>query len=76
MSIMNRLNPKISSLESEMLQLELSNFGLSPTDWVIKKESKYFYKIENRNDPDFYFNGMTKATRRRTKWNRIILKSI
>lgn len=76
MGLRNRINSKISSLESEMLHLELSSYGLSPADWVIKKESKYFYKIENRNDPNFFFSGITKPTRLRYKWNRIVLKSI
>lgn len=73
---MSRLNSKTSSFENEMLQLELSSYGLSPSEWVIKKESQYFYKIENRNDPEFYFNGMAKTNRQRIRWNRIILKSI
>lgn len=73
---MNHLNAKISTLENEMLQLELSSYGLSPSEWVIKKESRHFYKIENRDDPEFYFNGMTKTNRQRIKWNRIMLKSI
>ncbi len=76
MNIMRSLNPKISSLENEMLQLELSNFGLSPNDWVLKKESRHSYKIEHRHDPFFFFDGLTKATGHRKKWDRIILKSI
>ncbi len=62
--------------EISCLQIDLALYGLSPNDWVIKKESKSFYKIEHRKDPQFYFNGSTEKKSGQPKWGRIYLKSI
>ena len=76
LSSISHLGRLTNKIEMSRLQIDLALYGLSPNDWVIKKESKYFYKIEHRNDPHFYFSGLTEKKSGLQKWGRIYLKSI
>lgn len=70
----------IKSTQSERDLLHLNNrltqFGLCPKEWEIKHESSNLYRIQNRSDHSFYFNGYTKNLKGNKIWQRIYLKNI
>ena len=59
--------------EMESLVKSLSDYGLSPSEWLIKKEKGCIYKIENRNEPSFFFRGVVSIKRGRREWGSISL---
>ena len=70
----------IQSNKSERDLLHLNNrlkqFGLCPKEWETKHESSNLYRIQNKNDRNFYFNGYTKNVKGSKIWERIYLKNI
>jgi hypothetical protein len=56
------------------LKESLKNFGLRPTDWVIKAKSDNTYRIENSDTPEFYFEGVTKQHFGKQVWKKIYLR--
>lgn len=59
--------------ELSVLNKSLSEFGLCPTDWTIIEEDVHIYKIENNEEPDFYFRGSVKFENGRKIWGSIQL---
>ena len=59
--------------ELESLKQGLSDFGLCPLDWLVTEEDGQFYKIENIEEPYFYFKGSIKFENGCKKWNAISL---
>lgn len=69
---------KSNKSERDLLHLNnnLKQFGLCPKEWEIKHENANLYRIQNRNDHSFYFNGYTKNLKGSKAWQRIYLKNI
>lgn len=76
MNILHSLNSNKNHYEIAALTHSLSEYGLSPADWKIAKESCDLYKISNKSEPDFYFKGKTKYEKGRKKWANIQLVSL
>lgn len=64
------------SSEVTILAAELSSYGLSPQDWVLKRETTNVYHIENKSEPEFCFKGQTTVSHGRKQWQSIALKSV
>lgn len=62
--------------ELTVLAKSLSQFGLRPIDWKLSKKSEDCVKIENKEEPSFYFIGKLKLEDGQTKWNTIQLASL
>jgi len=54
------------------LKNSLSEFGLNPKDWFIKKQNQKNYFIENKDDQDFRFLGTIEEN----SWKELKLFSI
>lgn len=60
----------------DTLSNSLSEFGLCPTEWHIIEEDHYIYKIENKKEPHFYFQGKIKFENGHKKWRSIHLAGL
>lgn len=60
----------------EILKNGLAEFGLCPDDWNVSKENGLFYKIENIDEPHFFFKGYIKLENGYTKWDTIRLAGL
>lgn len=64
------LNLNFAKKQLLSLQLELREFGLSPTDWRIIKKSRSQFMIQSILEKDFYFIGEVK-TNNTKQWRYI-----
>lgn len=62
--------------ELDILNNSLSDFGLCPSDWLVIKEDSCVYKIENKEEPHFFFRGKVKFENGRKKWRSIRLAGL
>lgn len=62
--------------ELESLNESLSDFGLCPAEWTITEEDTFLFKIENIEEPQFYFKGNIKVEDGRRKWGSISLAGL
>lgn len=62
--------------ELESLNRSLSDFGLCPSDWIVTEEESHVYKIENIEEPHFYFRGNIKLENGLKKWGAISLAGL
>ena len=62
--------------ELTVLAKNLSEFGLRPIDWKLSKKSDDSVKIENKEEPSFYFIGKLKSEEGQPKWTSIQLASL
>ena len=62
-------------LQSEMMHLNssLADYGLRPEDWEIIPEQLNEFKIENIEEPSFFFKGTTVLKKGRKIWQKIQL---
>jgi hypothetical protein len=72
MKLLQQPNPR----ETINLAAELSRYGLSPTEWILKREKNNIYHIENKSEPEFCFKGLTKVSDGKMQWQSITLKSV
>ena len=74
----NLIKPRNKSTEKRILQLNstLKTYGLCPAEWIVKYQSENVYRIENREAPEFYFEGKTVDKPETSTWKKIYLKSI
>ncbi len=62
--------------ELESLIESLSDFGLCPSEWIITEQESQIYRIENREEPQFFFKGNIRLEAGRIKWNTIFLAGL
>ena len=62
--------------ELEALKNSLSDYGLCPTEWLIIEEEVCNYKIENKEEPLFFFRGKIKLENGLKKWGAIRLAGL
>lgn len=63
-------------IQQKELTRSLSEFGLSPQEWLIQQENQYSYIIKNKQSPDFYFRGYTDRSAKKPRWHRLQLVGI
>lgn len=59
-----------------LLTLELSNFGLLPTQWKLEEVFPTIYKITNKIDPNYSFIGQVILKKNLKTWAYIELHTI
>ncbi len=57
------------------LKLQLSDFGLYPSDWELIKSTSQQIKIQNKSEDSFYFHGLTEESAGKNIWKNISLVS-
>lgn len=62
--------------EVETLVESLAEFGLCPTEWVITQQESLIYKIQNKEEPQFFFKGNISFENGRKKWGSICLAGL
>ena len=67
---------KSKANELQSLNFGLSEFGLSPNDWLLIKNESNQIKIQHRQEPNFYFIGKTIIKNGVQTWNSIQLASL
>jgi hypothetical protein len=68
----------MSQKEFQLLQLQmnLSQYGLNPQDWILKPLSQMTYLIAHKEDPGFKFCGQWKHLKQKAAWQSLQLLSI
>lgn len=62
--------------ELDVLNSSLSDYGLCPTEWQIIEEEDWLYKIQNKEEPHFFFRGKIKYVNGHKKWRSIRLAGL
>ncbi|MBY0555522.1 hypothetical protein K2P97_13405 [bacterium] len=76
MNFLHFMNVVKKNQDITSLNRGLSEYGLSPADWQIRKVAGTEYKIIHRSEPNFVFLGKIKFENGRKKWGSIQLKAI
>jgi len=58
------------------LNLQLTDFGLQPQDWVLQPQSTKKIKIQNRQEKSFFFMGQVEKLKGKAYWKNIHLASL
>jgi len=58
------------------LNLQLTDFGLQPQDWILQPQSTKKIKIQNRQEKSFFFMGQVEKSKGKAYWKNIHLASL
>ena len=76
MNILQCLKQCREHQEQNTLTKSLSDYGLSPSDWHIKHQEGNIYRIENKDEPHFFFRGTVHKKKGRREWGSISLSGL
>lgn len=76
LNILHFFNKNRKLIETSSLNKDLSDFGLKPNDWYLIQEDGLIYRIENKNEPTFFFKGRVHFRKGKKKWRSIYLAGI
>lgn len=62
--------------EIETLIESLADFGLCPAEWIITEQESLIYKIQNKEEPQFFFRGSISFENGCKKWSSICLAGL
>lgn len=62
--------------EVETLIESLAEFGLCPAEWIVTELESHSYRIQNKEEPQFYFKGRISFENGRKKWGSIYLAGL
>ena len=58
------------------LQRGLTEYGLSPEDWLLTQEDDLLYRIAHLREPEFFFRGTVQLQDGERKWKSITLAGL